>query len=458
MFYGFDRYPASWQQSWPGCAWFSTPSRLRLEAKNCDEPASRSILNSGILVLSLVMGCGKNPVSAENCTHPMKRLYRTMFPFLRTICFAPTLALLLAGCARQGPAPAFERPPAPVTVAPALAQDVPIYFDEVGRGVAREIVSVQPQVSGRITEIHFEDGANIKKGDLLFTIDPRPFQAQMDAATANIAQSKAALALAKLNFERANKLLTSGVIAQQDFDTSKNTVDVGLAQVAQNEAALETAKLNLEYTAIHSPIDGRAGHRLVDVGNIVTANNSTLLSIERLDPIYAEFTVTEGELAEVQAQSAKGSLRVEVSIPDDTGKPIIGQLTYLDNTVQTTTGTVLLRATVPNPDRRLWPGQFVKVRLVLKTLPKAVLIPATAPQQSAKGTFVYVVKGDSTAEARPVDLGQRQGDRIVVNKGVEPGERVITNGQIAVTPGGKVRVADEDVNGGSPAPKPGGQS
>jgi membrane fusion protein, multidrug efflux system len=388
----------------------------------------------------------------------MRKQVKAISLFARTACSILFPALLLAGCAGKPPQAAFERPPAPVSVATAVAVDVPIYLDEVGRGVAREFVSVQPQVSGRITEQHFADGADLKQGDLLFTIDPRPFQAQVDQATANVAQAKAALALAKLNFIRAQQLFTASVIAQQDFDTSKNTVDVSAAQVDQNEALLETAKLNLEYTAIHSPIDGRAGHRLVDVGNIVTANNSTLLTIERMDPIYTEFTVTEGDLSQVQAQSVKGPLRVEVSIPDDSGKPIVGDLTYLDNAVQTTTGTVLLRATVPNPDRRLWPGQFVKVRLVLRTIPKAVLIPATAPQQSAKGTFVYVVKDDSTADARPVDLGQRQGDQVVILQGVKPGERVVTNGQVAVTPGGKVRVADEHVDGNAPPAKTGGQS
>lgn len=388
----------------------------------------------------------------------MNRQPRAVSLYLVTAFSFSALTLFVVGCGSKAPQAAFERPPAPVSVAEAVAKDVPIYLDEVGRGVAREFVSVQPQVSGRITELHFADGADLKKGDLLFTIDPRPFQAQVDAATANVAQSKAALALAKLNFERAKQLLASSVIAQQDFDTSKNTVDVSEAQVEQNEAALETAKLNLEYTAIHSPIDGRAGHRLVDVGNIVTANNTALLTIERMDPIYTEFTVTEGELSEVQEQSAKGPLRVEITIPDESGKPIVGQLTYLDNAVQTTTGTVLLRATVPNPERRLWPGQFVKVRLVLRTLPNAVLIPVAAPQQSAKGTFVYVVKGDSTAEARPVDLGEREGDQVVITQGVKAGERVVTNGQIAVTPGGKVRVADEHVDGSSPSAKAGGQS
>jgi len=301
-------------------------------------------------------------------------------------------------------------------------------------------VSVQPELSGRITEIRFTDGANLKKGDPLFTIDPRPFQAQLDAAEANLVQSKAALDFAKIQFARVQDLVESKAIARQDYDTRKNAVDVGEAQVKQNEAAVESARLNLEYTAIRSPIDGRAGHRLVDVGNVVTANSSALLSIERLDPIYADFTVTENDFPSVQRNSRGGALKVEVRLPDEPNKPIIGQLTFLDNTVQASSGTVMLRATVPNADRRLWPGQFVNVRLVLATLPKAVLVPVAATQDSAKGPFVYVVKEDSTAELRPVKLGQRQGDSIVVEQGVKPGERVIVTGQLGVMPGGKVRV------------------
>jgi multidrug efflux system membrane fusion protein len=219
-------------------------------------------------------------------------------------------------------------------------------------------------------------------------------------------------------------------------------VDVGEAQVSQNEAAVESARLNLEYTSIHSPIDGRAGHRLVDPGNVVTANTTTLLNIERMDPIYADFTATESDFSEVQRNSAKHTLRVEVRLPDDQ-KPEIGQLTFLDNSVQSSSGTVMLRATVPNASRHLWPGQFVNVRLVLATLPKAVLVPAAAPQDSAKGTFVYVVKQDSTAELRPVKLGQRQGELVVVEQGLQPGERVVMNGQLAVMPGGKVKVVTD---------------
>jgi multidrug efflux system membrane fusion protein len=319
--------------------------------------------------------------------------------------------------------------------------------------VAREVVSVQPEVSGRVTEIHFTDGADLKKGAALFTIDPRPFQAQLSAAEANLVQSKAALDFAKIQFARVQDLVESRAIARQDYDTRKNAVDLAVAQVKQNDAAVDTARLNLEYTAIRSPIDGRAGRRLVDVGNVVTANNTTLLDIERMDPIYADFTVTENDFSAVQRHSTKGNLKVEVRLPDEPDKPFVGQLTFLDNAVQTASGTVLLRATVPNSGHRLWPGRFVNVRLILAMMPDAVLVPAASPQDSAKGPFVYVVKDDSTAEARPVKLGQRQGDLIVVEEGVRPGERVILNGQLAVTPGGKVRV--EQGNAGDAAPQAG---
>jgi multidrug efflux system membrane fusion protein len=380
-----------------------------------------------------------------------------MHRFGKTLVLTSAITLSLAGCAKKDP-PAFERPPAPVTVFSAVSENVPFYLDEVGRTVARESVSVQPEVSGRITDIHFADGADLKRGALLFTIDPRPFQAQLDAAEANLAQSKAALDLARIQFERVKDLVDSKAIARQDYDTRKNAVDVGEAQVKQFEAAVESARLNLEYTSIHSPIDGRAGHRLVDLGNVVTANTTTMLSIERIDPIYADFTVTENDFSEVQHYSTKGNLKVEVRLPDEADKPLVGQLTFLDNSVQPTSGTVMLRATVPNGSRRLWPGRFVNVRLVLATIQGAVLVPAATPQDSAKGPFVYVVKDDSTADPRPVKLGQRQGDLVVVEQGLKQGERVVTTGQIAVMPGSKVRVDQGNAVGDPPAAKAAGQS
>ncbi len=352
------------------------------------------------------------------------------------------LALIFAGLAacNKKPEANFERPPAPVTVARAVAQDVPVYIDAVGKTVAREVVSVQPQVSGRITQIHFTDGANVKIGDLLFTIDPRPYQAQLNQAEANVAQAEAALSLAKVNFARVEKVSDPRAVSRQDFDARKSAVESAEATLKQNRAAVENARLNLEYCTIRSPINGRAGQRTVDVGNVVSANSGSLLVIQRLDPIYADFTVTESELSGVQRNMAKQALKVEVRLPDDGTEPREGKLTFLDNSVQEGSGTVKLRATLNNNDRSLWPGRFVKVRLILQTQRDAVLVPADAPQLSAKGPFVYVVKPDSSAELRPVKVGQRQEDLIVIKDGLKADERVVVSGQLGVTPGGKVRV------------------
>jgi multidrug efflux system membrane fusion protein len=339
-------------------------------------------------------------------------------------------------------------PPAPlVTVAQANAQDVPRYLDEIGKNAAYESVNVTPQAGGRIVERHFQDGENLRKGQLLFVIDPRPYKAQLDSAQATLAQTKAALDLAKIQFSRDEEIINTRAISKQDYDTKKNAVDVGQAQVEAAQAALETAKLNLEYCYIHSPIDGRAGARLVDVGNVVQANSSSLLSIQRLDPIYANFTITERDLPAVQKEMAHG-LKAQVRLPSDQeSNARIGRIEFLDNAVQNGTGTVNLRATVSNPDRHFWPGQFVNVKLVLATEKRAVLIPNQATQISQQGSFVYVVKPDNTAELRPVKLGQRQGQDVVVTEGLAANERVVLAGQLLVRPGSKVRVAQD-----APAP------
>ena len=361
--------------------------------------------------------------------------------------FVLSSAGLVLGCGKKNEA-AVERPPAPVTVVAAITQNVPVYIDAVGKIVAREVVSIQPQVSGRITQIHFADGADVKVGQLLFTIDPRPYQAQLNQAEANLAQAEAALSLAKINFSRVENLSDPRAVSRQDYDTKKSAVDNADALVKQNRAAVENSRLNLEYCTIRSPINGRAGQRAVDVGNVVAANTGSLLVIQRLDPVYADFTVTENDLTAVQRNMAKRSLRVEVRLPDEDGDARQGQLTFLDNTVQEGTGTVKLRATLPNSDRRFWPGRFAKIRLVLDTRVDAVLVPADAPQLSAKGSFVYVVNNDSAAEQRMVKLGQRQGELVVVTDGVKADEKVVVKGQLGVTPGGKVHIAAQ------PAEKP----
>jgi membrane fusion protein, multidrug efflux system len=385
----------------------------------------------------------------------------------------------VAGCVNKAQQ-SFERPPAPVKIAAAVTQDVASYLDALGKIVARETVAIQPQVSGRIMTLHFSDGANVKKGQLLFTIDPRPFEANLKQAQANLARDAALKKQQEANLarevarekwgrtqvDRYKTLVEQGVVASEqyqqlraDYDTLQANTEAARAAVRSadetikvDNAAIETAKVQLSYCYIHSPIDGRAGQRLVDIGNVVNPGgpsggdsstqvpNNALLVIERLDPIYADFTISQSSLTAVQQQMRAGTLKAEVRIPDSGEDAIPGQLTFVDNAVQNETGQVTLRATVPNPEHRFWPGRFVNVRLVLSTVQSAVLVPVSAPQTSANGSYVYVIKPDSTAEQRQVSLGQRQGDLIVIEKGVQAGERVVTDGQLGVTPNGKVAV------------------
>src|SRR6202041_1171781 len=225
--------------------------------------------------------------------------------------------LATAGCSRSNVQAAPAMPAPLVTVVKAAAQDVPRYLDEIGRNAAFESVTVTPQVGGRIVERPFQDGENLKQGQLLFVIDPRPYKGQLDSAQPRLAQAKAALDLAKIQFARDEEVIGERAISRQDYDTKKNAVDVDQALVEAAEAALETARLNLEYCYIHSPINGRAGARLVDVGNVVQANTTSLLSIQRLDPIYADFTITESDLPAVQKQMSSGKLTAAVRLPSD---------------------------------------------------------------------------------------------------------------------------------------------
>ena len=383
-----------------------------------------------------------------------------------------------SGCARDaGSSPGAEaRPPAQVTVATALARDVPVYLDEIGKTVAVEVVSVVPQVGGKLVAAHVQDGDSVTKGQLLFEIDPRPFEAALASARATLAQDQADRELAEIEFNRTKDLASKGTASQLEYDQDRVALAVAEAKVAAAEAAVQTAELNLEYTQICSPIDGRAGARLVDVGNVVKENDAPLQMVRRLDPIYAEFTITENDLGTVRKfMAARGlewgasperGLSVEVDIPGTsaqvqaalgptepatpssaaTAGPREGRLTFLDNSVQSTTGTVRLRATVANSDYYFWPGQFVNVRLILTVKKDAVLVPAEAQQIGQQGPYVYVVTADSTAELRPIVPGQRQGHLLVIEQGVKSGEHVVIMGHMAVIPSAKVQV----INGGQP--------
>lgn len=349
------------------------------------------------------------------------------------------LASLIAGCGRDAQSK-VTRPLPAVTVVEAISREVPVYIDSIGKSVATEMVSIQPQVSGRITEIHFVDGAELHKGDLLFTIDPRPYEAQLHLAEATLAEKKAVWELAKIQFDRYAGLRDAQSVSQSEYDQRKNALDIAEAQVQESHAQVETSRLNLEYCTIRSPIEGRAGQRLVDVGNVVAANTGSLLVIQRLNPIYADFTIPEEDLSAVQKNMKDGTLNVQVSLSGRDDEKRCGTLTFLDNAVQDGVGTVKLRATIPNKDRLFWPGRFVKVRLVLRTIQGAVLVPYASTQLSAKGPFVYVIKDDLTAELRQVQLGQRQGDLVVVDKGLHAGDKVVLSGQIGVIPGARVKV------------------
>jgi multidrug efflux system membrane fusion protein len=357
---------------------------------------------------------------------------------------AGAIFIASAGCDRKSDAAggaAMQMPPPLVSVLPARTQDVPVYLDEIGRCSAIEAVIIRPQVAGKIAERHFDDGADLKKNQPLFTIDQRPFKAAVDSAKAQLSQAKASVNLANIQLQMWSSVADARAVSKSDFDVKKNAVDVANAQVEAAQAALETAQVNLDYCSIKSPIDGRAGQRLVDVGNVVEANTAQLLSIQRLDKVYADFTVTERELSEVQKQMSQGTLKTLVRLPvDSEDSARIGELSFLDNQVQDGTGTVKLRATIPNEDHHFWPGQFVNIRLILTTKKGAVLVPQRATQTSQQGPFVFVVKPDPSgkmqiADMRVVTLGQRQGDDVVILKGVEAGEKVIVSGAIMVMPG-----------------------
>lgn len=327
----------------------------------------------------------------------------------------------LAGCGKKenaGPAPR------PVFVAKVVTQDVPLYLDEIGTTAAYEIVQVQAQVSGQIIAREFKDGADVKKGDLLFRIDPRPYEAAL-------ASAKADLALNQANFKRQEELKAKNVVATQDWDVAQ-------ANARKAEAAVFAAQTNLDFCYIKSPIDGRAGLRNVDVGNLVAPGSAPLLTIMGLDPIYTDFTVAEPDLPLVRHYLNNPNLKVLTDAEDDNIGPRAGSLYFIDNAVQPGAGTVKLRAVTPNPDHALWPAQFVKVRLILDVLKDAMLVPSSAVQIGQNGPYVFVVKGDSTLDLRQVKPGQNQEDRTVISEGVKAGETVVVSGQLQLAPGAKV--------------------
>ena len=360
-----------------------------------------------------------------------KQVSKQRIPRWGIFLFVILAAFAVARTLQRGveTAKATQPPVRPVLVAKVISKDVPLYLDEIGTCAAYETVQVQAQVSGQIIARNFQDGADVKQGDLLFTIDPRPFQAALD-------QAKAQAALDEVTLKRQADLRARNVISPQDLDTAQ-------ANSRKSEAAAAAAQVNLDFCYIKSPINGRAGLRLVDVGNVVNGNagsgGAILLTIQGLDPIYTDFTVAETDLALVRKYLGGANVKVQTYSPDEKIPPRVVDLYFIDNAVQPGSGTVKARGVTPNPDHAFWPSEFVRVRFILETIKDARLVPSQAVQISQSGPFIFVLKPDNTVDLRPVKPGQRQdGDLIVVESGLQPDETVVVTGQLALAPGSKV--------------------
>lgn len=335
--------------------------------------------------------------------------------------------------------------PVPVLVATAALADVPVYLDAVGTTKALNIVTVKPQVDGKLLSVGFKEGQDVKKGDVLALIDPTTFKAQFDQAAAKKAQDQALLNNAQNDLARYEQLAATNAINRQQADTQKSLVAQYTAQVQADQAAIENAQATLAYTTIKAPIDGRTGIRQVDEGNIVKASDSTgIVTITQVQPISVMFNLPQQYLSQVNAAFAKGPLKVDAQRSDNDAVIDRGTLTVVDNQVDASTGTVKLKAEFPNASLQLWPGQFANVRLLIDTLKQVVVIPTGAVQRGPTGTFVYVVKDDSSATIRPIVVQKQDETQTVIKSGVTPPERVVTTGFARLTEGAKVTVSTGD--------------
>jgi multidrug efflux system membrane fusion protein len=356
----------------------------------------------------------------------------------------------------------------PVIVASVQKKDVPVEVMVVGSVEAYSTISVKAQVPGQLMAIHFQEGDYVKKDAKLFSIDPRPYQAQLLQGEANVSRSKALLGQAQANLardtaaqnyaqglaERTNELVKQGIVARETGEQLRSAADSqaqgvaadraaiesAKAQVASDEANIANIKVQMDYTTINSPIEGRTGNVTVKTGNIVTPNTLELMTINQVEPIYVTFAVPEARLSEIKRYMAGGKLPVIATPQDGSGSNETGLLTFVDNAVDSSTGTIKLKGTFPNTNRALWPGQFVNVNLRLTVQPGAITVPNAAVQNGQDGQFVYVVKEDRTVEARPVTTSSRVGEDMVVSSGLHAGETVVTEGQLRLQPGSRVQM------------------
>jgi len=341
-------------------------------------------------------------------------------------------------------------PPAPTAV-PVLAatveqKNVPQQVRAIGAVESYSTVSVKTQITGELTGVFFKEGQDVKKGQLLFTLDKRPFGADLKKAEGNLSKDRAQAVNARVQARRFDALFKAGVVSKEEYDQMQSNAEALEAAVASDEAAVENARVQVLYCSIYSPINGRTGNLIVHQGNMIKANdNPPLVNINQVEPIYVTFTVPEQNLAEIKRYASTGKLRVDAYIPNDTRGPAVGTLSFIDNAVDQTTGTIKLKGEFANADRRLWPGQFVNAVLTLRNQPNAIVVPSQAVQNGQQGQFVFVIKNDMTVEARPIVIGQSADGQAIVEKGLAPGERVVTDGQLRLVPGSKVQIKQASI-------------
>ena len=390
-----------------------------------------------------------------------------MIRYLSAVTWAVTAALLFAACSDNAAGKArVQLPPVPVTVGEVLEKTIPVQLTAVGNAMAYTSVGIKSQISGQLVEVRFKEGQDVRKGDLLFVIDPRPFEAALRQAEAALGQRQAEVRQAQAAVERDSaqlenarvqerryrELVAKELIAREQYDTLNTnmtamqaTVEADRAQVENAKAALQAAQANVDnarlqlaYTTIHAPIDGRTGNLLVQNGNILKANDDNpLVVINQVHPIYVSFSVPEQHLGEIKKYRAVGSLQVVARPPRQQETLATGELTFVNNAVDTTTAMIQLKATFANENNALWPGQFVDVAMVI-TSRTAIVVPSQAIQPGQQGPYVFVVKPDQTVESRLVTPGVRLGAETIVEKGLKPAERVVTDGQLRLVPGARI--------------------
>lgn len=352
--------------------------------------------------------------------------------------------ITVAGCGNSK-AKQMSRRIVPVRAGEVMSQSVPVQINAIGNGEAVNTVSVKAMVGGEVIDVHFREGQDVKQGDLLFLIDPRPYEAALKQAEAQLARDAVQAKNAEEQAKRYDILVQKDYVSRDQYDQLRANADALSAAVQADKANVENSKLQLAYCTIKSPIDGRVGSVLINRGNVVKANDLPLVTINKIAPIYVTFSIPEQNLENIKRLMKEGSLQVDAIIPGDESHPARGVLTFVNNSVDATTGTIQLKGTFDNKDRKLWPGQFVNVVVTLETQKNVIVMPSAALQAGQQGQYVFVVKPDSTVESRPVTVSRTYGDLAVVAQGVTPGEKVVTDGQLNLNPGVQVEPKGDQV-------------